>query len=45
MNQTTGARKIMLIAISAGKGIRLPGALLRRYGWSDSDSTLAEGIG
>ena len=36
MNQATGARIVTLIAIGAGKGIRLPRTLLRRYGWSYS---------
>ena len=36
MNQRTDAREVRLIAISAAKGIRLPRALLRQYGWSDS---------
>ena len=31
-----GARAVKLIAIGNSKGIRLPKALIRKYGWSDS---------
>lgn len=36
MKQTTGASEVKLIAVGAAKGIRLPRALLRQYGWGDS---------
>ena len=31
-----GARAVKLIAIGNSKGIRLPKALIQKYGWSDS---------
>ena len=31
-----GARTVKLIAIGNSKGIRLPKALIQKYGWSDS---------
>ena len=35
MNRRTSVREVKLITIGAAQGIRLPKALLRRYGWSD----------
>ncbi len=36
MGKTAGVRHIKLISIGNSKGIRLPKALLQKYGWSDS---------
>ena len=36
MNRSTCTREVNLIAIGNSKGIRLPKALLDRYGWSDA---------
>jgi antitoxin MazE len=36
MSKTTGIRDIKLISIGNSKGLRLPKALLQKYGWSDS---------
>ena len=36
MERTVGAREVKLIEIGGSKGILLPEALLRQYGWSDS---------
>ena len=35
MNQSPGTREVKLVAIGNSKGIRLPKALLEKYGWSD----------
>lgn len=34
--ETTVKRDIKLVAVGNSKGIRLPKALLQKYGWSDS---------
>lgn len=36
MGRAMGTRKVKLIAVGNSKGIRLPKALLQKYGWSDS---------
>ena len=36
MGKATGTRDVTLIAVGNSKGIRLPQALLQKYGWSDS---------
>ena len=36
MGRTAGVRDVKLISIGNSKGIRLPKALLQKYGWSDS---------
>ena len=36
MGKATGIRDVKLIAVGNSKGIRLPKALLQKYGWSDS---------
>lgn len=36
MGKATGIRDVKLIAVGNSKGIRLPQALLQKYGWSDS---------
>lgn len=36
MGKPAGVRDIKLISIGNSKGIRLPKALLQKYGWSDS---------
>ena len=36
MGKTAVVRDIKLISIGNSKGIRLPKALLQKYGWSDS---------
>lgn len=36
MEKTTATTNVKLIAIGNSRGIRLPKALLRKYGWSDS---------
>ena len=35
MDQSPGTREVKLVAIGNSKGIRLPKALLEKYGWSD----------
>ncbi len=36
MGKATSIRDVKLIAVGNSKGIRLPQALLQKYGWSDS---------
>lgn len=36
MSKTAAIRDIKLISIGNSKGLRLPKALLQKYGWSDS---------
>ena len=36
MGKAVGVRDIKLVSIGNSKGIRLPKALLQKYGWSDS---------
>ena len=36
MGKMAGIRDVKLISIGNSKGIRLPKALLQKYGWSDS---------
>lgn len=36
MEQSSHTREVKLISIGNSKGIRLPKALLDKYGWSDS---------
>ena len=36
MSKTVATRDIKLISIGNSKGLRLPKALLQKYGWSDS---------
>jgi len=36
MSKTVTTRDIKLISIGNSKGLRLPKALLQKYGWSDS---------
>lgn len=36
MGRTSTARTVKLVPVGNSKGIRLPEALLRKYGWSDS---------
>ncbi len=36
MNNAANTRDIKLISIGNSKGLRLPKALLQKYGWSDS---------
>jgi antitoxin MazE len=36
MSKTATTRDIKLISIGNSKGLRLPKALLQKYGWSDS---------
>ena len=36
MGKAVGGRDIKLVSIGNSKGIRLPKALLQKYGWSDS---------
>lgn len=36
MAKTNGVRDVKLIPIGNSRGIRLPKALLQKYGWSDS---------
>ena len=35
-SQATANRDVKLVAVGNSKGIRLPKALLQKYGWSDS---------
>ena len=35
MNQSSNTREVKLVPIGNSKGIRLPKALLDKYGWSD----------
>ncbi len=35
MNQSSHTREVKLISIGNSKGIRIPKALLDKYGWSD----------
>ena len=44
MGRAMGTRKVKLIAVGNSKGIRLPKALLRKYGWSDLETTVADGL-
>ena len=46
MARINGTREAKLIAISNSKGIRLPKALLEKYGWSDTLvlQEVAEGV-
>ncbi len=36
MGRTSATRTVKLVPVGNSKGIRLPKALLRKYGWSDS---------